>query len=70
MSVENTKVQTAKCICEVAGAERLQREFEHLRSDWCWLLAYGVFLTVCGAVAIVTGGAGRAAAVRGMRTEL
>jgi uncharacterized membrane protein HdeD (DUF308 family) len=51
MSEENTNVQ--KCVCEVVGAERLQREFGHLRSDWCWLLSYGVFLTVCGAVAIV-----------------
>ncbi len=51
MSKENTNVQT--CVCEVVGAERLRREFEHLRADWWWLLLYGVLLTVCGAVAIV-----------------
>ena len=51
MSTENTNVQT--CICGVVGAERLRREFEHLRADWWWLLLYGVLLTVCGAVAIV-----------------
>ncbi len=49
MSDENTNVQ--KCACGV-GAERLQREFEHLRSDWWWLFLYGMLLTVCGTVAI------------------
>lgn len=53
MSEENTNVQTAKCICELVGAERLQREFEHLKSDWWWLLLYGALLVVCGTVAIV-----------------
>jgi uncharacterized membrane protein HdeD (DUF308 family) len=51
MSDENTNVQ--QCVCEVVGAERLRREFEHLKSEWCWLLLYGVLLTVCGLVAIV-----------------
>ena len=51
MSEENTNVH--KCVCEIAGAERLEREFHHLKSDWWWLLLYGVLLTVCGAVAIV-----------------
>ena len=51
MSEQNTNVQ--KCLCEVAGAERLEREFQHLKSDWWWLLLYGVLLTLCGTVAIV-----------------
>jgi len=50
MTYENANVQ--KSICEVAGAERLEREFQHLKSDWWWLLMYGVLLTVCGIVAI------------------
>jgi len=45
--------QTAQCVCELAGVERLHREFQHLRSDWWWLLLYGVLLAVCGAVALV-----------------
>ena len=45
--------QTTRCVCELAGVERLNREFQHLRSDWWWLLLYGVLLAVCGAVALV-----------------
>jgi uncharacterized membrane protein HdeD (DUF308 family) len=50
MSDTNTNVQTSGC--EIAGAERLRSEFQHLRADWWWLLMYGVLLTVCGVVAI------------------
>jgi uncharacterized membrane protein HdeD (DUF308 family) len=46
-------VQAQKAACELAGAERLKQEFQHLRSDWWWLLLYGVLLTMCGTVAIV-----------------
>jgi uncharacterized membrane protein HdeD (DUF308 family) len=53
MSEDNTNAQTVKCVCECAGAERLQREFQHLKSDWLWLLLYGVLLAVCGTVGIV-----------------
>ena len=51
MNEKNTNVQ--ECGCGAAGAELLKREFEHLRSDWWWLLLYGVLLTLCGTVAIV-----------------
>ena len=51
MSENNTNVE--KCVCEVTGAERLEREFEHIRSDWWWLLLYGALLVICGTVAIV-----------------
>jgi uncharacterized membrane protein HdeD (DUF308 family) len=51
MSDENTNVQN--CLCKIVGSEQLQREFEHLRSDWIWLLLYGALLTLCGLVAIV-----------------
>jgi uncharacterized membrane protein HdeD (DUF308 family) len=53
MSAEIANVETPKAACELAGAERLKREFQHLRSDWWWLLLYGVLLTMCGTVAIV-----------------
>jgi uncharacterized membrane protein HdeD (DUF308 family) len=53
MSDENTNVQAAKCICEIAGTERLEREFRHLKSDWCWLFMYGILLTVCGTVGMI-----------------
>ncbi len=45
--------ENRKCVCECVGAERLQREFQHLRSDWWWLLLYGVLLALCGTVAII-----------------
>ena len=51
MNHENTNVQ--KSLCELVGAERLQREFQHLRSDWWWLLMYGVLLAVCGTAAVI-----------------
>ena len=53
MSEENTNVPAVKCLCETIGAERLAREFQHLKSEWSWLLLYGVLLTLCGAVGIV-----------------
>lgn len=37
----------------VACGEQLQREFQHLKADWCWLLLYGILLVVCGTAAIV-----------------
>ena len=30
------------------GCEQLEREFQHLRSDWWWLLLFGILLVVCG----------------------
>jgi uncharacterized membrane protein HdeD (DUF308 family) len=32
---------------------QLHKEFHHLRSQWCWLLSYGILLTVCGTAAVV-----------------
>jgi uncharacterized membrane protein HdeD (DUF308 family) len=52
MSEEKT-VQAAECVCGVVGAARLQREFQHLRAGWCWLLVFGILMTVCGAAAVV-----------------
>ena len=51
MSKENTNGGNASARWQ--AAKRLHREFQHLRSDWWWLLLYGVLLTVCGTVAIV-----------------
>jgi uncharacterized membrane protein HdeD (DUF308 family) len=53
MSVENTNVPTAKATCEVVGVERLRCEFQHLQSEWWWLLLYGALLAVCGTAALV-----------------
>jgi len=36
-----------------AGREQLRQEFKHLRSSWCWLFSYGVFLAVLGTVAVI-----------------
>ncbi|MEN6449453.1 MAG: HdeD family acid-resistance protein [Thermoguttaceae bacterium] len=41
--------ETEKCV----GCERLSQEFQHLRSQWCWLLLFGVLLLICGTVAIL-----------------
>jgi uncharacterized membrane protein HdeD (DUF308 family) len=40
-------------LAEKCGCEQLRSEFQHLRSDWWWMLLYGVLLTLCGTVAIV-----------------
>ena len=37
----------------VACGEQVRREFQHLKSEWCWLLLYGILLTVCGAAAVI-----------------
>jgi uncharacterized membrane protein HdeD (DUF308 family) len=52
MSVENTNVP-ATTACEAVGVERLRCEFQHLQSQWWWLLLYGVLLAVCGTAALV-----------------
>ena len=36
--------EAGKC----CGCEQLQREFQHLKSDWWWLFLFGILLTVCG----------------------
>ena len=36
-----------------AGCALLEQEFSHLRSDWWWLLSYGILLMVCGLTAII-----------------
>jgi uncharacterized membrane protein HdeD (DUF308 family) len=36
-----------------AGGAQLRQEFQHLKSEWLWLLLYGILLIVCGAVAVV-----------------
>lgn len=37
----------------VCGCELLEQEFQHLRSDWWWLMLYGILLVVCGMAAII-----------------
>ena len=32
---------------------QLRQEFRHLRSQWCWLLAFGILLTACGVAAVI-----------------
>lgn len=53
MSEENTNVQTSSCLCDLGGVERLQSEFQHVKSQWWWLLLYGVLLAVCGTAALI-----------------
>jgi uncharacterized membrane protein HdeD (DUF308 family) len=54
MSNENQNAcQGAKCVCELVGRERLEREFLRLRSDWYWFALYGLLLVVSGTVAII-----------------
>jgi uncharacterized membrane protein HdeD (DUF308 family) len=50
MSVE--KGQTSG-VCCAGECEQLKREFQHLRSRWCWLFLFGLLLAVCGTAAIV-----------------
>jgi uncharacterized membrane protein HdeD (DUF308 family) len=35
------------------GRLLVRHEFHHLRSHWCWLLALGLLLVVCGSIALV-----------------
>ncbi len=42
--------QDASC---VAAREQLKKEFQHLRSSWCWLFSLGILLVVCGTAALV-----------------
>ena len=54
MSDENANACPAtKCVCELVGPERLEREFRRLRTDWYWLALYGLLMVVSGLVAIV-----------------
>ena len=41
--------EAGKC----CGCEQLQREFQHLRSDWWWLFLLGILLAVCGTAALI-----------------
>ena len=41
--------EAGKC----ARCEQLEREFQHLRSDWWWLLLFGILLVVCGSAAVI-----------------
>ena len=43
-------VEQEKC---VVGRELMEQEFLHLRSEWLWLLLYGILLVLCGIVAII-----------------
>lgn len=38
----------------VACSTQLQREFQHLQSNWRWLLILGILLAVCGTLAIIS----------------
>ena len=42
-----------KCSRLFACNEQVQREFQHLRNDWLWLLLFGILMAVCGAAAII-----------------
>jgi uncharacterized membrane protein HdeD (DUF308 family) len=41
--------EASKCV----GGGQLQREFQHLKSNWWWLFLLGILLTVCGAAAVI-----------------
>ncbi len=45
--------QAAEGGCDVLCVGQLQREFQHLKRHWIWLLAFGILLTVCGTAAVV-----------------
>lgn len=33
--------------------DQLRREFQHLRSSWCWFFSLGILLAVCGLAALI-----------------
>jgi uncharacterized membrane protein HdeD (DUF308 family) len=53
MSENSANTQTMSGVCEVVGAEQIEREFRHLKADWWWLLLYGVLLAVCGTAVVI-----------------
>lgn len=71
MSDENVSAcQGAKCVCELVGRERLQREFQRLRADWYWFVLYGALMVVCGIAAIVVPPVAAVAAMINRSTKL
>jgi len=33
--------------------DQLRRDFQHLRSSWCWFFSLGILLTACGLAALI-----------------
>lgn len=50
---ESNVVKPESKACIFGCSEQLQREFQHLRSEWWWLLLFGILLVLCGTVAVV-----------------
>jgi uncharacterized membrane protein HdeD (DUF308 family) len=55
MSAETDKGvgQPAERVCDVVCVGQLQRDFQHLKSHWIWLLVFGILLTICGVAAVI-----------------
>jgi uncharacterized membrane protein HdeD (DUF308 family) len=41
--------ETERC----CPCEQLEKEFQHLRSDWWWMFLFGALLVVCGSAAVI-----------------
>lgn len=39
--------------CGTGCSGQVAKEFQHLRSEWWWLLLYGILLAVCGTAAVI-----------------
>ncbi len=52
-SADKLADRPAKDRCVGGPCEQLHAEFRHLRTAWCWLLAFGILLVVCGTAALV-----------------
>jgi uncharacterized membrane protein HdeD (DUF308 family) len=54
MSNETEKTVTSTSeVGLVASGTQLQRELGHLKSNWRWVIAWGYFLVICGAIAVI-----------------
>ena len=50
---ESSAAQTIGTFSLAPNPAQLHREFRHLKKSWCWLLSFGILLSVCGMIALL-----------------